>query len=232
MEFLLLGTIHLNENTDLVQLGQGELLKFREEEFEQLVNELRKFAPEQIFVEFPVGYQQQLDKEYEAYLTNESPLGHNEVYQIAFRLAKKLHHDRVYTVDWNEEIPNLKGLEDIQDKSALQQILGRGEELMKQITEKIRSTGIIETFQFINSNELDHLNHQIYIDLMQLDDEIAFNWVANYWYYRNLRIVKNIMAAKKDGAKKGLILYGFGHNYLLKQQLQEIEGITVKSFGE
>lgn len=231
MEILLLGTIHLNENNDSVQLEQEERSKFGEAEFEQLVNELQKFEPEQIFVEFPVGYQQQLDKEYEAYLSN-GILENNEVYQIAFRLAKKLHHDRVFTVDWNEDIPNLKGLEDIQDKEALQKILSRFEDLMEQMTRKIRSTDIIETFQFINSDELNRLNHQLYIDLMQLDDEIAFNWVANYWYYRNLRIVKNIMAVRKNGAKKGLILYGSGHNYLLKQFLQEIEGIEVKCFGE
>ena len=103
---------------------------------------------------------------------------------------------------------------------------------MEQITQKIRSTNIIETYKFINSKEQNYFNHQLYIDFMHLDDEIGFNWVANYWYYRNLRIVKNIIATKKEDAKRGLILYGAGHNYLLKQFLQEIEGITVKSFGE
>ncbi|ATP39976.1 hypothetical protein CSE16_07890 [Solibacillus sp. R5-41] len=235
MELLLLGTIHLESTTDAVQMGEVDRKKLGNKQFEELVNVLQEFEPEQIFVEFPMDYQPELDRQYKEYINENGQLNSNEVYQIGFRLAKKLNHSSIYTVDWNEEIANLKGLEDITEEQSVKQIqniLNGANIQMEQISEKLKGSSIIELFKFINSKEQSRVNHQIYVDLLQMSDEIAFDWVVNYWYYRNLKIVKNIMAVKKDGLKKGLIIYGAGHNYLLSQFLGEIEGITVRCFGD
>lgn len=86
--------------------------------------------------------------------------------------------------------------------------------------------------KFIKLAEQTKIGHQTYIELMLLEDEIAFNWVSNYWYYRNLKIAKNIHHAKLDGKNKALVLYGAGHNYLLHNFLGEMPGYQVKLFGE
>lgn len=233
MELLLLGTIHLGATTDAVQMDEASRNKLNNEQFEELVEVLQQYEPEQIFVEYPLDYQQELDREYEAYINEDALLKRNEVHEIGFRLAKKLNLSRIHTVDWNEEIvEDFESITEEKSVQQLQEIFGRAAVLMEQITEKVKCGDIIKLFQWINSKEQVKLNHQIYVDLLQMEDEIAFNWVVNYWYYRNLKIVKNIMAVKKQGLKKGLILYGVGHNYLLKQFLEEIDGVTVRSFGE
>lgn len=235
MEIMLLGTFHLSENTDSVQLGEEERSKFGDEQFESLIEELAKFEPEQIFVEYPIKLQEQLDKEYLNYQATNTPVENNEIYQIGFRLAKRLQHDKVFAVDWNEDLPNVPYFDTTTNEQSKIEIQGITERAAKQIemyAQKIKSSTIIDTFKFINSQEQTKIGHQTYVELMLLEDEITFNWVSNYWYYRNLKIVKNINAAKLDGKNKALVLYGAGHNYLLHNFLGEMPGYQVKFFGE
>ncbi|MEK4080608.1 DUF5694 domain-containing protein [Solibacillus sp. FSL K6-1126] len=68
--------------------------------------------------------------------------------------------------------------------------------------------------------------------LVGTDDEIAFEWISKYWYYRNLRIARNIKKSILPETKRSVILYGSGHNYLLKQLLEEDESIKVIQYGD
>lgn len=234
MEILLLGTIHLEETTDYIQLSDETKGKLVDEQFEILTNDLATFQPNQIFVEYPFSLQVNLDTLYQNYLKTNS-LFKNEIYQIGFRLAKRLQHEKIYAVDWNEAIPGLKELDAISDEHSVyefQQILTRASEQMKTISSKLNAGNIIELFKFINSPKQTRLDHQTYSDLMILNDEIAFEWVANYWYYRNLKIVQNIRKSIEQGTQRALILYGAGHNYLLQQLLEDIPEITVIPYSD
>ncbi|MGN7116600.1 DUF5694 domain-containing protein [Lysinibacillus odysseyi] len=55
---------------------------------------------------------------------------------------------------------------------------------------------------------------------------------ANYGYYRNLKMAKNIRNSIKDTTTKALVLAEGAHSYLLKQFLSEVPGYTIVSFGE
>lgn len=66
---------------------------------------------------------------------------------------------------------------------------------------------------------------------MQLEDEIAFEWVSKYWYYRNLRIVRNIKKSLKSETKRAVILHDDGNSYLLKQLLEDYPSIKVHLYG-
>lgn len=50
-------------------------------------------------------------------------------------------------------------------------------------------------------------------------DAIGANWVE-YWYGRKLRIFNNIRAAT-DGDDRVLVIYGYGHEYILRQMADE-----------
>ncbi|MER2039073.1 MAG: DUF5694 domain-containing protein [Solibacillus sp.] len=235
MEILLLGTIHLEETTDMVQLNKEARNKFDEEQFEILTDDLAFFQPEQIFVEYPYKMQEQLDAQYKDFSLNGRPLQRNEIYQIGFRLASKLGQKKIYAVDWNEEISGIKGLEAITDEqsvTALQKLLQKTTVKMQTVSSKIQTGNIVEFFKFINTAEQNLQDHQLYVDLMLLQDEVAFEWVANYWYYRNLKIVQNIRKSIEQGTQKAVIIYGAGHNYLLQQMLQDDPQITVTPYGE
>ena len=234
MEILLVGTVHLGYTPDLNQLSEEDKSKFSETHFEQLTNDLALFNAEQIFVEYPFTLQEQL---HSAYTSNEvsNEFKQNEIYQIAFRLAKKMGHDSVYAVDWNEKIPGIINLGELANgpsKEEFQQIMSRAATMMENEKIWIQQGDIIHLFKSLSTKENNVLNHQLYVDLMSLSDERAFDWVVNYWYYRNLKIVQNIKKSLKPNTKRAIVLCGAAHNYLVGQQLEEHADITVINYGD
>ena len=67
---------------------------------------------------------------------------------------------------------------------------------------------------------------------MMIEDNIAFEWVANYWYYRNLKITKNIRSSIQANTERALVIYGATPNYLLHQMLSDVPQFKVLIFGE
>lgn len=235
MEFMLLGTYHLGETGDLVQLDAEEKSQYKEADFEELVAKLAEFKPTQIFVEFNMDNQEALDMSYQQFLQNKYSLKMNEIDQIGFRLAKHLKLDKLSAVDWNGINPHIPNLDDISSDTAkqqMQQVVTKAEQQMQLLAELISKKNIIDTFTFINTNEQNKENHQIYLDIMMFDDEIGFEWVANYWYYRNLKITKNIRSILEADTERALVIYGSGHNYLLHQMLSDVPHYKVVKFGE
>ncbi len=234
MEILLVGTVHLGYTPDLIQLSEEEKSKFGETHFEQLTNDLASFKAEQIFVEYPFTLQEQLHNNYASQDVSDD-FKQGEIYQIAFRLARKLGHDSVYAVDWNEQLPGIIDLGELANgpsKDEFQQIMSRAATMMESEKKWVQQGDIIQLFKSLSTKENNVLNHQLYVDLMSLSDERAFDWVVNYWYYRNLKIVQNIKKSLKADTKRAVILCGGAHNYLVGQQLEDHADITVINYGD
>jgi len=234
MEILLVGTIHLGYTPDLNDFSEEDKRKFGETHFEQLTNDLAAFKAEQIFVEYPFSLQEQLHSYYASNDVSDE-FKQNEIYQIAFRLAKKMGHDLVYAVDWNEEVPGLIDFGELAhgpSKEEFEQLMSRIAAMMESEQTMIQQGDIIQLFKSMNTKEYNKLGHQIYIDMMGFSDERAFDWVVNYWYYRNLKIGQNIKKSLKPNTKRAIVLCGAGHNYLLNQQLEEHAHITVINYGD
>ncbi|MCH7321563.1 DUF5694 domain-containing protein [Solibacillus sp. MA9] len=234
MEILLVGTIHLGYTPDMNTLSKNETDKYSDIHFEQLTNDIAKFQADQVFVEYPFGSQKHLNTIYRSNNVNER-IKENEIYQIGFRLAKKIGHKAIYAVDWNEDPEELKDIGLVAEgksKEEYQEIMGRIPIMIKKVSSIIQQGDIIKLYKYINSHEYIINDHKVYLDLMQLDDEIAFEWVSKYWYYRNLRIVQNIKKLLKPETKRAVILYGAGHNYLIKQQLEDDPSIKVFHYGD
>ena len=113
------------------------------------------------------------------------------------------------------------------------------EEIMKRINTQIDKTfsvaqqgDIIKLYKYINSCEYIANDHQVYVDLMQLEDEIAFEWVTKYWYYRNLWIVKNSKRLMNPKTKRAVIVYEAANTYLIKQQLENDASIRITHYGD
>lgn len=234
MEFLLVGTMHFGETPDVVSMNEEEKSLIKQKEIEQLIEILAQYEPDQIFVEYPLTMQEQLTK---LYIENQvsDAFKQNEIYRIAFQLAKKLGHPTVYAIDWNEEIPGLASLDDVAtgpSAQEFQKLMAWANEQQNEMTAILRNGSLIELYEKMNTAEVNQMNHNIYLQLMQLSDENAFNWTVNYWYYRNLKIVQNIRKALKSQSKRAIILIGSGHNYLVKQQLQEYESFNVIYFAD
>ncbi|MFS0877398.1 DUF5694 domain-containing protein [Solibacillus isronensis] len=237
MEILLVGTFHLADTSDLNTLSEKDKSKYSDSDFEQLAIDLAKFQADQVFVEYPIHLQEHLTSIYSSAEVDEinEAFKKNEIYQIGFRLAKMLGHDAIYAVDWNEqpeESIDLSLVAEGKSKAVFDEIMGRMKMVLEKLSTIIQQGDIIELYKHINSYENIVNDHQVYLDFMQLDDEIAFEWVTKYWYYRNLRIVRNIKKSILPETKRAVILYGSGHNYLLKQQLEDDKAIKVIQYGD
>ena len=234
MEILLVGTIHLGDTADMNTLSDEDKSKYADVHFEQLAIDIAKFQADQVFIEYPIDLQKQLNSIYRSVEVNEG-FKENEIYQIGFRLAKKLGHVAVYAVDWNEqpeESYNLDFVAEGKSKAEFEEIMNRVKIVLEKLSTIIQHGDIIELYKYINSQEYILNDHKVYLDLMQLDDEIAFEWISKYWYYRNLRIVRNIKKSILPETKRAVILYGGGHNYLIKQLLEDDQSIKVIPYGE
>ncbi|HEX6134781.1 MAG TPA: DUF5694 domain-containing protein [Longimicrobiales bacterium] len=83
----------------------------RQADLGRLLDELEKFAPDKVTVEFPYARNDELHTQYARYLeVAENGLrSRNEIHRVGFRLARRLGHDRVYGVDvpmnlWHDSI--------------------------------------------------------------------------------------------------------------------------------
>jgi len=117
-------------------------------------------------------------------------------------------------------------------KDKYEEIMGRINIGINKLFSIIQQGDIIKLYKYINSREYIANDHKVYLDLMQLEDEIAFEWVSKYWYYRNLRIVQNIKKLIKPETKRAVILYDAGNNYLIKQQLEDDPSIKVLQYSD
>ncbi|MEK3766185.1 DUF5694 domain-containing protein [Solibacillus sp. FSL K6-4121] len=234
MEILLVGTIHLGETPDINSLSENDKKKYSDVHFEQLAEDIAKFQADQVFVEYPFELQKQLNVIYRSAEVNEE-FKENEIYHIGFRLAKMLGHNSIYAVDWHEEPEesiNLGLVAEGKSKAEYEGIMEPIKAVMKTLSSIIQQYDIIKLYKYINSRDCILNDHKVYLDLMQLDDEVAFEWVSKYWYYRNLRIVRNIKRSIRPETKRAVILYGGGHNYLLKQLLEDDQSLKVIHYGD
>lgn len=234
VEIMLVGTMHLavENKVDVVHLSDEEKTMYGEQDFEQFVHLLAQYQPDQIFVEIEATSQSNLDALYQCFIQGEYALRYNETEQIAFRLANKLNHKKLWAFDWNETRSYIPNIDNFSTDEGFLSLMEKANAQMQLLSTAMKEKSIIEVFKLLNSEEQIKSDHGIYVDLMMLNDENAFEWTANYWYYRNLKMAKNIRNSIKDTTTKALVLAGGAHSYLLKQFLSEVPGYTVVSFGE
>jgi len=103
---MLLGVYHFNnpgKDTYNKEIDDYFLAK-RQEELEEVAEQLKEFKPTKIYVEFMPVLQPKIDSLYNLYLKDKITLnqikgGTNEVYQIGFRLGKELNGIEILAID-------------------------------------------------------------------------------------------------------------------------------------
>lgn len=231
-EIMLLGSFHFSSANDLVNkkhpVSEADIL--------DLVNKLAEFRPDKILVEFSVGLQDKLNHLYSDYILNDTPLGPNEVYQIAFRLGKKLDLKTIHCVDWNERVPGAMDMSDVldvikaSDKAGLVDKFYRDvEDSRKQFHARLTRGGLLEAFKMINRPEeivkSGWINHRL-LEFQADGIKYGNQWLMGL-YYRNLNITSNIMSLMTHD--KLLVLYGSSHISVFEHMLGQHPNIKLVS---
>ncbi|MEF3302250.1 DUF5694 domain-containing protein [Paenibacillus sp. GYB003] len=227
---LLLGTYHMsNPGRDMHNVQADDVLApKRQNEIREAAERLAAFKPTKIAVEALAADDEALLREYRAYVSGELPLGANEIYQLGFRTAAQLGHDKLYAVDWNEWIGGVS-LGDVYDYAEThmpelyRQFHRSGEAGVAAFQRSMAARTIRELLLACNSREAWKRDHEVYMAFARVGDgkfNIGIDWLCNYWYRRNMIVYANIARISSPGDRI-LVIYGSAHMHLLAQFMTE-----------
>ncbi|MGV3488814.1 MAG: DUF5694 domain-containing protein [Tuberibacillus sp.] len=91
----------------------------------------------------------------------------------------------------------------------------------KEIKKPFNNASIRDYLLYLNSKNRVLSEHRIYIEyyarVAAEDYYVGIDWLANYWYRRNLIVYTNITRLIETKDERILVIYGSGHKYLLDQ---------------
>jgi len=224
IKILLVGSVHFTPSTqDVYQNKQvNPTDRKAQAQLEQMVTQLSQFAPQQICVEVPTQRQSKIDSTFQQYLQGQYKLGTNEIDQLAYPLAKRLHLSTLTCVNYrgsfdldavtkyareNDQTAQLAALDRFAASTAAGVVAAQQEK------------SISDLFRFINSKAELTKNAAIYTAyatrIGQGSDYPGTDLVAN-WYRTNLHIYTNILRAIRPTDQSIMVLFGYGHVAILK----------------
>lgn len=235
---MVLGVYHFDtaNNRDLLKIEAGDVLsKQKQKEITELIDCLAKFKPQAIALEYEKTHQSSLSDSYHRFQTGKQSLTVDERQQIGFRLANHLNLEDVYAVDWNKEIEGIPNVFDWGEKhqqKAYQAILNPLKASIEEENTYGQSHSISERLRRLNESKRIKNDHLTYMQLACLGDDknlVGAEWVAQYWYFRNLVIYGHLSTLIQEGYERILVIYGAAHVHLLQQFLLESDLCEIES---
>ena len=246
---MILGSGHLaNWGADAFNYRMDDVLApKRQTELQQLAEQLARFKPTKIAVEVDTRWDAELQKEYDGYLKGNFQLKPHEIHQIGFRLAKEMGHSKVYCVDYFRDDPIVR--EDREDHltdyrafaEANEQEHLLGPPPTGKMTQDEEGTvwiepekyePIIDMYIRMNQDEKIRTNLRDYLRIARIglrDEYPGANWVAHFWYPRNLKTFVNLTRITESEDERILLIIGAGHLGFLKQIVEDSEVYHLKS---
>jgi Family of unknown function (DUF5694) len=248
VQIAFLGVFHMGESLDYKQGSITDLLSDdRQKQIQEVVDDLAKFKPDKIFVENTPDTQPYWNDVYKNYLNGIKPSErnseYNEIFQIGIKLAKKLHYSTGVTCV-NFVQPDLQiGTRIARNKVDTLMAFYSDELELKRPSYDVyfqRSPSVKRAFDDYISNYESWKNLTIKEHLLKLNAEQSistlhyFNitgWMdtnANGFgaeftakeYYRNTKILQNILSKVSQFDRKLLVIIGGGHVQVLKDMLK------------
>ncbi|MEQ8518650.1 MAG: DUF5694 domain-containing protein [Cytophagales bacterium] len=227
----------------------------RQAEIDEVLNKLEKFEPNKIFIEQNPRSQKIIDSLYSAYRNDEFKLidkktGRNEIYQLGFKLGKRLGLDKINCVDadgiWLGYYVDL--IADSLNLDFYNKMEEEFEQSHKEESEKNKKLSISEKLIYFNQRENILKNHDYYNrfavrvqdkeqSLFQTQERIdtidgniyylrSFDFenigvdLVAEWYKRNLKIYRNILELSQN-QDRILVIFGQGHMHYLNQMIED-----------
>ena len=201
----------------------------RQKQIEELVDRLAAWKPTRVAVEAKADRQEILDERYSAYVSGSFDLPSNEIYQLGFRLAKKLELPRVWAVDaegryyepwvdpdkWAQEHDQRRRLDPLLEMAYRRWYRWKDEQKTRE--------ALGETLLRINTEENLLLSHgHTLIDSFEVGDSENYPGVDSKttWYNRNLKIFANLQRLKEKPGERILLIIGAGHVPILRHAVQ------------
>ncbi len=234
IKVLLLGTFHFGETGDKNKTGFSDLFSVkRQQELQQLTNQLARLKPDKIFVENVPDRQAHWDSLYQQYRQGklDTMAVRNEIVQIAMRTARKAGLPRVVCVDHQQPLPYDK-LEAFEQRTSKDSVALRKMAAYKLLslnypypkkTKTLASSTLNDFFLYINSPEYDAGNRAdyfVYAPSSGYDNDYTGVEFITSWYDRNAKIFTNILRQAEPTDKLHIVLFGSSHMLPLRHYFQ------------
>lgn len=203
----------------------------RQRELEEVIARLAAWGPTRIAIEQSTGRQPRVDSLFAIYPGGGTDTLQNEIYQLAYRLAKRLGHPGVFAVDaparyldstmteaeWNRRQAALKpGPLSATDWDARYTALYRADDSLKTVRT------LRETLLAANDPERLALGHGHYLVGSLLNgppgDYFGADGFVSAWHNRNIRIYSNVARLIRSPEERVLLVIGAGHAPIIRAQ--------------
>lgn len=245
IKIVLLGTFHFNQSLDSLSKLQSNLFTTkRQNELNDIINNLSAQKPDKIFLEFTESDQSYYDSIYNDFLIGIEPqrlrTRANEIFQLGMKTAKKLGHKKVFGMNYQPEelrdsIFKPKNNVDVAMRDLYNAIgnfndstrtnskfydLPYPYKLPKQDSLLQKST-LSQFLLFLNSKRKlqrdEFVNWNYLYSVGTGTDMTITDYVGTFWYGANLRNYNNVLRNvdyEKDNCY--LIVYGSSHIPILR----------------
>lgn len=249
-EVLLLGTFHFhNPGADVVKTKAFDVLdEDSQQQLEALAGKIRDFKPDKILVEWPFGEQGKLDSLYRRYLEgsyfdNDSLSDFyrkNEIFQLAFRTAKKSKLKRVFGIDYRDtQFPfdSLMAVIAGSKQSAMQAEIERGiQEFTSGFDSRIEAgASLLELMYYLNSTEMRDKSNKFHTEIPLLaggKDNFIGPFLASEWHRRNLYMWSLALKSMEPDDSRMVLLLGASHAAMIKEYIDNSEAWSAVELKE
>lgn len=249
-EVLLFGTFHYNNpGADVAKTKSFDILSEQSQlELENISSSNLEYNPNKIFVEWPYDNQNELDSLYQLYrennyFTNDSLSEFhlkNEIFQLAFRIAKKNNLDKVYGIDFLEtEFPFQKVMLDIEsnNQNSLKEKLDNSiASYTKDFDNMIDSGASLRELSLaLNTKEMKFMSNDLHNNLMSIagsKDQFNGVYLTSEWYKRNLYMWSLIQKQTSESDKRIMVLAGSSHTAMIELFIKEHNDWKIKELKD
>lgn len=248
-EVLLIGTFHYNNpGADVAKTKSFDILNEKSQhELEQISSNIKKYNPTKIFVEWPYDEQRELDSLYQLYIQDQyfknKKLSNfylkNEIFQLAFKVAKANNLKKVYAIDYSTAFPFAQVMNDIEknNQSELKESIQKGiTNITSEIDNRIESgTSLTELTYYINSRDFRNYSNNWHINLMLLagkPNDFSGPQLTSEWFKRNLYMWSLIQKNTADSDERIMVLVGGSHAAMIELFIEKNNDWRVKELKE
>ena len=235
IEVLIIGTFHFDQETNYDELSEKNQL-----EIDRLLTGLEKFGATKVFIEKSPLYDSVYNARYQEYLTSEESIDslRNEIYQLGFRMAKRLQHDAIYLFDNKPDF--IGSLEDFSFSSFAKYADSVDTQFNKKHHQQIsevytyndsvrNSLGLYSNIKSLNSAEAAQYDiarmHAIEIRVGVDHNWIGADWLGR-WYQRNIRMMMHVLR-QSDPGDKVILFVGSNHKWVLEQLMKNTPELQI-----
>jgi hypothetical protein len=225
---LLLGCFHFdNPGLDVAKFENVNILsEKRQKEVLEVVEILKQFKPDKIFVEVPAELQGRLDSNISKYKNGQFFLRGTETHQLGYRLAKELNLSTLYAVDYREAQFPFDSLVKSATEAKQFELLGYMkrsiDSIQNDFNESLKNHTVRELLLNQNTAVASEVQVGAYFDFLVAGKEGNHigSFLTSEWWRRNMIIYENILKRLNGKEEKILVIFGSGHTALLKEMMK------------